>query len=189
MGKNVIQNVRMVDPDSGTDDIKVNSLLSAYKVSEGQIRVVCTGNQDLTPAGGSSASYSTDLLTSTDDFISFAQQYQEFRIRAIRFDVFDVQPNSASTINYLATYHQIDGNVPGTAADVVDRPDSRTIPPGTGHARLAWVAHGQPEMEFQSVTSYQRFGGLVFYTSPSAPVVGTKYSLIAKFIVDFRGRR
>jgi len=187
--KNVIQNVRMVDPDEGTDDVKVNNMLSTYTTSEGQIRVVCSVQQDISPTGGSSTTYGFDTLTGTDDFISFAQQYLEFRVRGIRFDIFDVQPNSAATVNYLATFHQIAGTVPSTPADIVDRPDARSIPPGTGRARLAWVAHGIPEMSFQSTTSYDTLGGLVFYTSPTAVITGTKYTLMAKFVVDFRGRR
>lgn len=187
--RNAIQNVRMVDPDEGSDDAKVSNMISAYSTSVGQVRVVCAFQQDVVLTQAGSTTYGWDTLTATDDFISFAAQYLEFRVRGIRFDVFDIQPNSAPVINYLATFHQIAGNVPSTPADIVDRPDSRSIVPGTGRTRLAWLAHGQPEMEFQSTTSYDNYGGLVFYTSAAAAITGAKYTLIGKYIVDFRGRR
>jgi hypothetical protein len=58
-----------------------------------------------------------------------------------------------------------------------------------GKISLAWVAHGIPEMAFQNVSSYDNLGGLVDFVSPSATITGAKYSIVAKFLVDFKGRR
>jgi len=188
MRKAAIQNVRIVDADEGSDDVKVSNMISSYSVSEGQIRVACSSRTELTYTAGTSNVFGYDSLTGTDDFISFSAQYQEFRVRGIRFTVYDVQPQSAATINYIATWHQVGGTVPSTQDDIVDRPDARSIAPGTGHVRLSWVAHGTPEMDFQSISSYNSLGGLVIYASPAAAITGTKYLLIAKYLVDFRGR-
>lgn len=184
-----IQNVRVVDPDEGSDDVKVNNMISSYNASEGQIRVICSSRAELTYSAGQSNVFGYDSLTSTDDFISFSAQYQEFRVRGMRFTVYDVQPSSPATINYMATWHQVGGTVPATQDDIVDRPDARSIAPGTGHVKLSWLAHGLPEMEFQSISSYNSLGGLVLYASPAAVITGTKYLLVAKYLVDFRGRR
>jgi len=183
-----IQNVRVVDPDEGSDDVRVSNMLSAYTSSEGQVRVVCGNRTELTYTSGASNVFGYDSLVATDDFISFAAQYQEFRVRGIRFTVYDVQPQSPATINYIATWHQIGGTVPSTQDGIVDRPDARSIAPGAGFVRLSWLAHGTPEMDFQSVSSYNSLGGIVIYGSPAAAITGTKYLLVAKYIVDFRGR-
>lgn len=188
--KNLVQNVRVVDPDEGTDDLVVQRLLSAYNVSEGQIRVVCNYNTTLVPSGVTTGIVAYGEAIATDDFTSIAQQYQEFRIRAIQFRIYDLQPNSAATINYWSTFHQVGGDVPVGLQDVVDRPDSRVVSPGDGRAMLAWVAHGIPEMAFQSTAlSPSGLGGLSYYISPSNTITGAKYSIVAKFVVDFRGRR
>jgi hypothetical protein len=186
---NVIQNVRVVDKDEGSDDVRVSRLIQAYNTSEGQIRVVCGVRQEVTPAGATTALIGFGELQSSDDFVSFSAQYLEFRVRAIRFDVYDIQPSSAPTINYWSTYHTI-GTLPTpTVEDIMDRPDCRAIPPGTGKASLAWVAHGLPENDFLPTSTSTNLGGLAWYTSPSAAVVGTKYQVTAKYVVDFRGRR
>jgi len=184
----VIQNVRVVDQDEGSDDVRVSNMLTTYAASEGQIRVVCGNRTELTYTAGASNVFGYDSLAGSDDFISFAAQYQEFRVRGIRFTVYDVQPSSAATINYIATWHQIGGTVPSTQDNIVDRPDARSIAPGAGHVRLSWLGHGTPEMDFQSTATYNSLGGLVIYASPAAAITGTKYLLVAKYIVDFRGR-
>lgn len=187
--KNAISNVRVVDKDEGTDDIQCQRYLQAYKVSEGQIRVVCGYRGELAQ-GTTSASgvVAFGELTATDDFTAFSQQYSEFRVRAIRYDVYDLAPTVQSAINFWSTYHQIGGTVATGFDDVVDRPDSRSIAPGTGMVSLAWVAHSTPEMTFQPVTGFTGLGGLSYYIG-GGPIATNKYSIIAKFVVDFRGRR
>ncbi len=157
--KNSIQNVRVVDSDEGSDDVVVQRLLSAYNVSEGQIRVICNYNGTLSPTAVTTGIVSYGEAIATDDFTSIAQQYQEYRIKGIQFKIFDNQPGSAPTINYWSTFHQIGGSVPVGVEDVVDRPDSRSIAPGTGVTMLSWQAHGIPEMAFQSVGTSTSFGG------------------------------
>lgn len=185
----MISNVRVVDKDEGSDDIICQRQIQAYNSSEGQIRVVCGFRTELSV--GSTAN--TGLVdwsaaVGTDDFQSFAGQYQEFRIRSIRFDVYDLNAATAAPVNFWATYHQVGGSVPQTFDDVVDRPDSRSIAPGLGVTSLAWVAHSIPEMAFQSVTSYNGLGGLVYFNGIGTAVSG-RYSVIAKYVIDFRGRR
>jgi len=187
--KNQIQNVRLVDKDEGTDDVICQRLLSSYSQSEGQIRVVCGYRTEVAPGSAASTTiFDWTALASTDDFISFSSQYTEFRVKAIRCDIYDIQPNSAATVNYWATYHQVGGSVPSSQENVIDRPDSRSVSPGGGKTTLCWVAHSIPEMEFQACNSYAGLGGVVCYTSPAAAVTGSKYTVIVKFLVDFRGR-
>jgi len=186
--KNQVTNVRVIDKDEGTDDLVVQRHLNQYIQSEGQIRVVCNFRYEFVPSGTLSGIVSFAECISTDDFVSFAAQYKEVRIKGIRFDIYDVQPSSTPTINFWSTFHQVGGNVPIGVENVVDRPDSRSVPPGSGVCSLAWLAHGQPEMEFQDTTTYANLGGISYWIQPSTVYNTTKYQLIAKFIVDFRGR-
>jgi hypothetical protein len=189
MNKNRIQNVRIVDKDEGTDDVVCQRVLQQYQQSEGQIRVLCSYRTEISPGNAATTGVvDFSALASTDDFVSFSAQYLEFRVKAIRFDVYDIQPNAAATVNYWATYHQVGGTPPQTQENIIDRPDVRSIAPGDGKVTLAWVAHGIPEMAFQSVNNYNGLGGLVNYVSPAAGYTGARYTVIAKFVVDFRGR-
>lgn len=190
--KNLIQNVRIVDKDEGTDDMKCQRLIQSYNVSEGQIRVVLGFHQELSgyAAGGiSTGIISFSDMANTDDFLSFSAQYLEFRVRAIRFDVYDLQPNNTSVVNYWSTYHTVGGTTTADLESTLDRPDARAISPGDGKASLAWVAHSIPEMGFQRVDTFNGLGGLSYYTASATVVNNTKYSIVAKFVVDFRGRR
>jgi hypothetical protein len=183
-----IQNVRVIDKDEGQDDLKVSSIMSQMSLSESQIRVVCGFQEPLSPQTGTTGIYALATLQSTDDWASFSAQFKEFRIRAIQFRVFDVQPNAAAVVNLWATFHTLGGTVGTDPGDIVDRPDARSVVPGTGYVELNWVAHGQPEMEFQPVSAAIPFGGIVYNYSPAATIVGTKYQVMIKYIVDFRAR-
>lgn len=183
-----VQNVRVVDPDESADSIKVSSILTQMSSSNSQVRIICGYSGTLSPQASSGGTVSFTELTSTDDWTSFIAQFREFRVRAAQFRIFDVQPNSTANVNFWATYHQVGGAPSVAAADVVDRPDARSIAPGSGYTELCWVAHGQPEMEFQSTTNFADFGGLVYNNSPASTISGTKYTLTAKFVVDFRAR-
>lgn len=189
VGKDTISNVRVVDKDEGTDDVICQRHLQAYTISEGQIRVVCGYRQEIS-VGSTAVTglFDWSAVVGSDDFQSFAGQYQEFRVRSIRFDIYDLSAGIAAPVNFWATYHQVGGTVPQTFDDVVDRSDSRAIAPGSGTSSLAWVAHSIPEMAFQSVSTYNGLGGLVYYVGSGTASAG-RYSVIAKYVVDFRGRR
>lgn len=183
-----ISNVRVLDRDETSDSLKVSSILSSLSASNSQVRVVCGYSGTLSPQASGGGTVSLAECQSTDDWAGLIAQYREFRVRAIQFRIFDVQPNSAANVNFWATFHQITGSPDVSASGVVDRPDARSIAPGAGYTELVWLAHGQPEMEFQSTTTANDFGGLVYNNSPAASIVGTKYTVVAKFIVDFRAR-
>jgi len=190
-GKNAIQNVRVVDKDEGTDDIVCQRFLQAYTTSEGQIRVVLGYRGELSNFTAGTPITGTVGFTeaaATDDFTAFITQYREFRIRAIRFDIYDIQPNSPA-VNYWSTYHTIAGSVPTDAESVMDRPDARSVAPGDGKVSLAWVAHSVPEMAFQLTTAFNGLGGISYYAVAGQAISNSKYTVMAKFIVDFRGRQ
>lgn len=186
-GKNAIQNVRIVDKDEGRDDLKVQRMLNELVSSESQIRVICGYQTVLNVAVASGIVGFGELLT-TDDFVSFAGQFQEYRVAGIRFDIYDVN-QTAVVANFWSTFHQIGGSVPVGVEDVMDRPDCRALSAGEGKASLAWLAHGIPERAFNNVGTNAAYGGLSYNLSPAAASTTAKYTIMAKFVVDFRGRR
>jgi hypothetical protein len=184
-----VTNVRVVDDTNGSDSMVVNRFLTEYSKQEGQIRVVCSFRQEAGFAT-TATSFQTgfDAVVGTDDFISFAAQYLEFRVRAMRFEVIDLF-GTAGASNFWATTHQVGGTVPSGIEDVVDRPDSRSISAGDGKIQLYWAARGIPEMAFQSTSTYDNLGGLVCYLGSTTVAQPGRYSILAKFVVDFRGKR
>lgn len=190
--KNKIQNVRVVDKDEGTDDVVCQRIIQSYNTSEGQIRVLCNLHQEYATSASANVQGTVDYatMTATDDFASFAAQYMEFRVKAVRFDIYDINPSSVPTVNYWSTFHNVGGTaVPTDVESVLDRPDARSVPPGDGKISLAWVAHGIPEMAFQPTNGYQNLGGLSFFIATTTAQVNPKYALAIKFVVDFRGRK
>jgi len=130
-----------------------------------------------------------------DDFVSLAQQFDTFRIRAARFDIYDVNA-SATIVGWFSTFHDdytAAAQPVFTPANVLDGPDSLTVPPGTGKAMLYWRSKGTLETSFQPTDGAgnplpaQYFGGLR-YSIPAGGAVVSKYQVVCKVIVDFRGR-
>jgi len=163
------------------------------KILTPKIRVVCGDSRQLnsatTNAGGTVTGADIRL---TDDFTSFAAQFETYRIAAIRFEVYDFNPSNI-VVAVFSTQHDV---IPSTAtyasptfATVIDAPDSQLIPPGTGKAVFDWFAHGTEENEFQSdsIPIINDFGGLRFFLNSAAAVAG-KYLIVTKAVVDFRGR-
>jgi len=185
--------VRMVDSDAGSDGSKVDRMVQALKVSQGQTRVLCVQNNylDVTTAPRNGI-IATDEVSQTDDFISMAGQFTEFRIRAIKFDVYDINP-SRTVGAMFSTFHDVWTSTAPTYSfpDVVDGADSKTVPPGTGKATFYWVAHGVHEMEFQATSPtgaiVDRFGGLRYAMDGGS--AGSKYQFVWHAVVDFRGRK
>lgn len=186
--KNSISNVRVVSDDEGTEGLRVEKMLNAVKESKSQVRLVC-GYQfsvGITTSAATGVSSFPSISTS-DEFIDLAKQFNTARVRAIRFDVYDLNPNVSIT-NFFSTYHQVTNTgVPQNLESVVDRPDSKSVAPGTGRQTFYWVANGPAEMEFMTVSQLDDFGGLSFHVGGGTATPG-KYQVIVKAIVDFRGR-
>jgi len=197
--KAAITNVRVVDEFAGPDGLKVDRMLSALQNSQSQCRLLCTTTFELTTTTSGAditGYYGGTQVRATDDFISFAAQFEEYRVTAIRFDVYDINPSTAVAHSF-STYHV---RATGTYAafpygQVVDAPDSQVIPPGTGVAHFTWMAHTTDELAFQTTLPLDDsnletpidFGGLRWGIA-NASAAGRKWQVSAKAIVDFRGR-
>lgn len=186
-------NVRMTDPASGHDGLHVDRMISAVKESESQTRVLIGDFVGLnTTAGGTNGTYGFDQIFLSDEFNSMIVQWNLFRVRAIKFDVYDINPSNA-VYNVFGTWHDnYEATAPTyTRANIADLPDSRVISGGTGQTTLYWVAHGIAEQQFQAATTagspVQKFGGLKY--TFDGDTTGAKFAIQVHAVVDFRGRR
>jgi len=195
--KNEITNVRVVDEYAGNDGARVDRILAQLQNSHSQIRVLCTEtfNQN-TQTAAYVSTFSGSNVRATDDFQSFGQQFETYRILAIRFDVYDIAPNNPTPV-FLSTWHDeiLYAAAPSfTQANVLDAPDSQVVAPGTGKSILTWFAHGTLENNFQSdeaASSPIDFGGIRVAAGPGASGFTSnapKLQIIMKAVVDFRGR-
>lgn len=194
-GKNQILNVRIADSAAGADGLKVDRQIAAIKTSESQTRVVIGDVFDLgiPTTADTSSSYTFDSVIATDDFASLAQQYNLFRIVAIKFDIYDTNPNVPAYNNWGVWHDNYEGSALAyTRANIADLPDSRVLSGGTGQTTLYWVAHGTLENDFNATTTtgspLQKFGGLKYYVGLGSTAV-PKYTVQVHAVVDFRGRR
>ena len=190
-GKDRVINVRSVDDSAGSDGLHVDRMITSLQVSESQIRVLCGESIDVS-AQPSPSTYVVGATTVqlTDDFISMQAQFQLYRIKAIKFDIYDINPN-VPVFNSWSTFHEsATASSTFTRAQITDGPDSRSLSGGTGRTTLYWVAHGVEENRFQSTASTASpnlFGGLRYYVGPAGVATG-KYEIIIHAVVDFRGR-
>jgi len=193
--KSRVQNVRVLDDYAGNDGAKFDRILSDMQNKHSQVRLLCTGVFPLvTTTAGYVESSSHPFVRGTDDFISMAQQFETYRVTAIRYDIYDINSGNIAT-GFFSTWHDDVANgttITFTSATVYDAPDSQTVPPGTGKISLIWRARGTFENLFQSVVpsggSPRNFGGLRYSVNPG-PNDTAKYQVIVKAVVDFRGRQ
>jgi len=187
-------NVRIADSAAGSDGLQVDRQISALKTSESQTRVLCgtvldSGIQTVDIVG----TYGYDQIGLTDDFVSMAQQYNLFRVKSIKFEIFDLNPNVPCYNNWGIWHDSYEDTTPlYTRANIADLPDSRVLSGGTGQTTLYWNAHGTAENQFQSCASgtpVTKFGGLKYFIGANPTVVNYKYSIQVHAVVDFRGRR
>jgi len=191
--KNEVANVRVVDQYSGTDGARVDRIISQLQNSHSQIRLLCTDsfaiNSSTVDVNGNLAGSQIRLF---DEFTTISTQFETFRIAAVRYDVYDINPSNVVT-GAFSTFHDVatTGNqLAFTFPSVIDGPDSQIVPPGTGKISFTWVAHGTAENQFLSDDSNAAqqldFGGLRY--SILAASTAIKYRIVVKAVVDFRGR-
>lgn len=195
--KNTVQNVRVVDPDAGNDSAYIERCIAGLQNSESTITVLC--NDTLTLATSNAANglvagtITASQVRGTDDFISMMEQFNMYRIRAVRFDIYDINQSVAAT-NVFSTFHDVvpfgSSYAPPPLALVVDGPDAKNVPPGMGKQSFFWRAKGTNENQFQAgdtIGAPEDFGGLR-YAFYSGTLASPKYQVMVRAVVDFRGR-
>jgi hypothetical protein len=191
-----IQDVRITDEYAGTDGAKFDRVLSQLQNSHSQVTLCCTDEFGLSvatsPTSGILAGSQIRLF---DEFVALGGQFQTFRIKRIRFDIYDLLPNLGS-LAVWSTFHDV--NTTGSQyvpspSNTIDAPDSQIVAPGMGKISLFWTAKGTTENEFQSTNvgsgaPAMDFGGLRYYIAGAGAAVPNRFQVFVKAIVDFRGR-
>lgn len=191
--KNAVSNVRIIDPHQGLDGARMDRILGQMQNSHSQIRVICGDSTQINSATTNNGAFYTHAnIRTTDDFTAFDDQFETYRITAIRFEIYDFNPANV-VVAAFSTQHDVVATPkvysPPTFANVVDAPDSQVVAPGTGKVVFDWFAHGTTELGFQSTTvdPIQDFGGIRWYLNQASTAAG-KYQVVVKAVVDFRGR-
>jgi hypothetical protein len=194
-GRDRIQNVRIADPVAGKDGLRVDRMISSLKESESQCRIMTGSTLDFSTPTTADAlgSFGFDEIFASDDFSTMIQQWNLFRVSAIKFDIYDINPTVAVNNTWGVWHDNYEGAVPAyTRQNMVDLPDSRVLSSGTGQTTLYWVPHGTAEQQFQAASSsgsaVQKYGGLRYFVAQNAVNV-PKYVVVVHAVVDFRGRR
>lgn len=193
-GKVGIMDVNIVDPVAGKDGSRVDRAIQAIKASESQTTILIGDVVDVNATTAAQASgYDFISILATDDFQSFLVQYNMFRIRHIKFDIYDLNTNVAVPNAWGIWHDNYEASAPAyTRANIADLPDSRVLSAGTGQTTLYWVAHGVDELKFQETSNLgsplQAFGGLKYYVGTTGAAV-QKYTIQIHAVVDFRARR
>lgn len=193
-GKNSISNVRVVDEYSGTDGARIERMLSSIQNSQSQVRIEIGLGFGITTSAGPTDTLGLSTIRSLrdqDEWATMSSQWNQFRVRAIRYDVYDINPNLVA-FSCFSTFHEtVEGSTANFSfAQVLDGPDSQVATNGQ-RLRFTWVAKGTNEMAFQNVDpnleTFADFGGFRYAVGPAASAA-SKFQVVAKAIVDFRGR-
>lgn len=192
-GKNRVSNVRIVDPEDGTDGVRIDRMISQLQNSHSQVRVLCNTGRVIQLANADQYfNFDTAFIRGSDEFNSLAAQFETYRIRAIKVDIYDVSPSVVAT-NGASTFHDVYTINPAFVFEsIVDGPDFKVIPPGTGKITMHWMAKGTEELGFQATApgtgiTPSNYGGIRLYTG-AGTVGANKYQIVVKGVVDFRGR-
>lgn len=192
--KNRVMNVRIQDPYAGGDASYIDRCIIQQQNSHEATVAICSSTFTVSTATTATTNYYSGLtVRNSDDFTSFTGQFETYRIRGIRFDVYDINP-AVSSGNMWSTFHDVLTAVPAYTFDqVTDGSDAQSVPPGTGKTSWYWRAKGSEENDFQSTASATSgvvpydYGGLRVALNPAASA-SQKYIVNMKAIVDFRGR-
>jgi hypothetical protein len=188
MGKRVVQ----VREDGDSMAAKIDRTISGFRMSESTTTIVVKTSFDLvTGTTVVSTTFTFPDLVLTDDFISFAQQYNTFKVKSMRFDVFHTNPASTAPVAVSTLHCNFSGQPPTTwlnESAVVDGPDSMYIEAGSKKQTFYWNAKGTAELEYQDVNTFNNHGGLRCLLRATTPAGVTAGIVVVSAVITFRGR-
>jgi len=186
--------VRVVDPLSGVDGARTERQVDFLQNSASLITVLCSDffgvDQQATVVNGN-LSWSQIVLF--DEFVSLSAQFLEYRVKSIKFDVYDINPNVVAVAAFSTFHSQFTAATQPvfTFNNVIDGPDSQFVAPGTGKISLTWASKSTLEKGFVATSPGTNpapdYGGLR-YSVAAGVASNTKYRVVVKAVVQFRGR-
>jgi hypothetical protein len=185
----------VVTPTANPQAMRVDRQLAALMQSKSITRVLFkrVDTLDAPATGNTMGQYGFSSLYGDTDWAAFTAQYLTFRVSAIKYEVYDTQPN-VPAFAMFGTYSIAPGNtgpVSTNLTNVVDSPDAAQVPPGEGIRCFYWTAEGPLEQGFNATSQTTiDFGGLRYgvYASGGTGATSGKYRIITTFVVDFRSR-
>lgn len=180
-----------VAQDGDVQGAKFDRMVSNARYNESATMVLVKAVTGVdTAAAAASRVYSFNELAQEDEFIAMASQFQLFKIKAMRFEVFHTYPTNTVPV-VMSTFHT-DGaqgtNILGQA-NTVDGPDSKYMDPGAGKQTFYWNGTNSLEKLYQSPSSFTSLGGLRWYAESSGGAAGLPLlRIIVTAQVVFKGR-
>ncbi len=183
--------VMQVREDGDYGAAKIDRAISHFRNQESTATILVKAQYDIS-AGTSPAGYAITYtqIAATDDFTSMAGQFNTFKVKAMRFEVFHTNPTGIVPIVVSTLHGDFTADPPTTWVSdqsIVDAPDSQFLEPGSKKQTWYWNARGTAENQFQDVNQFTNFGGLRYNVRAAA---ATTYlaSVIMTAEVVFRGR-
>lgn len=191
-GKAHRNRVVQVREDGDEMAARIDRTISAFRENESTTTIVARNSFDIvTGTTAASLVFAYPELVATDDFVSLAQQYNTFKVKSMRFDVFHTNPATNSAVA-ISTFHcNFAGQPPSTwltEQAVVDAPDSMYLEPGSKKQSFYWNAKGTGELEYQDVNTFNNHGGLRMNIRATSPGGVTTGIVVCSIVVTFRGR-
>lgn len=183
------QQIVTVAQDGDVVGARFDKMVASMRSNEAATPILVKGVFGLSTATTAAGTiYSIGNLTAEDDFVSLAQQFTTFKVKAMRFEVFHTNPVQGAQIA-MSTVHLDGGSVTNlvTQASVVDGEDSKYLDAGAGKQVFYWNARGTLENAFQSTTAYTDFGGLRYYIEATTGTVPVGRVIVTAQVI-FRGR-
>jgi len=180
-----------VREDGDTQAARIDRIISTLRSQESSMFINCKGVYDINASTSATTAYLTyATVVATDEFQSVAQQYNMYKVKGMRFEVFHTNPTTATPVA-LSTFHMNMVGVPPASylseGAIVDAPDAMFMEPGSKKQTFYWNASGQSENEYQDTTNYNDHGGLRF--AVRAGTTGQIGIVVMSALVVFRGRR
>ncbi len=182
-------NIVTVATDGDVVGARFDRMVSNMRSNESATAVLVKGafgiDSSASPGGGT---YDFGNFAAEDDFVSLAQQFETFKVKAMRFEVFHTNPGSTVPIA-MSTFHA-DGPFGASLNNVIDGEDSKFLDAGAGKQVFYWNARGTAELAYQSTSSFVSFGGVRYYKELGSTAVGNRLvTVVCTAQIVFRGRK
>lgn len=181
-----------VAPQGDTMALRVDKMLASMRSGQSACPVLIKTSLSLVTSttAGILGSFTYLELAVTDDFASLAQQFNEFKVKCMRFRVCHTNPTNTTPLVFSTVHANVPSALPSTwlnEASVVDGPDSKYISPGADPEVFYWNASGVSETEYQDVNTFNNHGGLRYYV-PQVTTSAQAAVVVVEALVVFRGR-
>jgi len=171
---------------------KIDRTISYMRNFESSVTVLCKSSFRLNTSTTTalSADWSYPQIAATDEFISLSQQFNTFKVKSMKFEIFHTNPTATGATAISTVHADVAAALPSTwttEASVTDAPDALYLQPGSGKETLYWNANGTGELQYQDVNNFHNKGGFRAYSdqTTSVQLIGI---VIATAVVTFRGR-